>query len=64
MKDRIDGDTVTVKDDLSRSNHEHMALAASVQQAVWLKQFGQELDGSIKKASIEILYDNRRVQFH
>lgn len=44
---------------LSSTEAEYMALSSAVQEAMWLKQFGQDFDAEIKQQSVELQCDNQ-----
>lgn len=44
---------------LSSTEAEYMALSASIQEAIWLKGFGRDLDPDLKGSPVEIQCDNQ-----
>lgn len=44
---------------LSSTEAEYMALSSATQEAIWLKEFGKELDSTLEKQTIVIACDNQ-----
>lgn len=44
---------------LSSTEAEYMALSSSIQEAIWLRMFGRDLDPDLKRRPIEIQCDNQ-----